>query len=142
MRALVAYESRTGHTQQAAEAIAEVVRKMHGEAVVKPITEVKAADVQLADVLFLGTWVQGHFFFNVKPAGAEEWVPNLPSLRGKTVGVFCTYLFNPRGSLARLSTMLEAKGAKTRGERAFRRSRPAEGVDAFVRDVLAASAMP
>jgi flavodoxin len=142
MKALVAYESKTGHTRQAAEAVAEAVRKMNGEAIVKPMAEVKASDVQIADVLFLGTWVQGHFFFNVKPAGAEQWVPNLPSLRGKPVGVFCTYLFNPRGALRSLSEMLESRGAKPRGEHAVRRSRPAEGAEEFVRGVLAAAAVP
>ena len=136
MKALVAYESKTGHTQQAAEAIGDALRRMDVEAAVKPIAEVKSADVQLADVLFIGTWVQGHFIFNVKPAGASKWVSSLPSLRGKPVGVFCTYLFSPRGALQVLSGMLESRGAKPRGERAFRRSRPADGAEEFVREVL------
>jgi flavodoxin len=142
MKALIAYESQTGHTRQAAEAIATAVRSLQGEAVIKKLWDVKAADVAAADVLFVGTWVKGHFFFNVAPARAQELIPNLPPLDGKPVGVFCTYLFNPRGSLKTLGAMLEALGAMVVGERAFRRSRTSEGVEAFVRGVLAGVAVP
>ena len=136
MKVLVLYQSRSGHTRDAAEAIAQAARDMNNETVVKSIIEVQKADVEKADALFIGTWIQGFILFGTKPAGAELWVPALPSLEGKPVGIFCTYAFNPRGSLQKLGAMLAARGAKILGQRAFHRSRPTEGAAAFVQSVL------
>jgi hypothetical protein len=88
--------------------------------------------------VIIGTWVQGFILFGVKPAEASLWVPSLPSLKGKPVGIFCTYLFNPRGSLKTLATMLEARGAAVVAQHAFHRSRPLAGTEAFVQSVLRA----
>jgi flavodoxin len=136
MNVLVLYQSRSGHTRDAAEAIAQAVRNLNYEVVVKSVIEVRKADVENADALFVGTWVQGLILFGVKPAGAELWVPALPSLEGKPVGVFCTYAFHPRASLRRLGALLAARGATILGERAFHRSRPGAGAESFVQSVL------
>jgi len=137
MNVLVAYESRSGHTRQAAEAIAVAARKLGYEAVVKPVSEVRTQDVQKANALFIGTWVSGLVVFGARPAGARKWVPALPSLKGKPTAVFCTYAFNPRGALKALSTMLEARGATILGNESFSRSQPGAGAEKFVRSVLA-----
>jgi flavodoxin len=136
MNVLVLYQSRSGHTRDTAEAIAQAARDLHNEAVVKSVIEVSKADVQNADVLFVGTWVQGLILFGVRPAGAELWVPALPPLEGKPVGIFCTYAFNPRGSLRALGAMLAARGATILGQHAFHRSRTSEGAERFVQSVL------
>lgn len=136
MNVLVMYESRNGHTRNAAEAIAQAVRALNDKAVVKSVIEVRKADIDSADALFVGTWVHGLILFGVRPAGAEMWVPALPSLEGKPVGVFCTYAFHPRGSLRMLGDMLAARGATILGQRAFHRSRPGDGAEPFVQTVL------
>jgi flavodoxin len=136
MNVLVLYQSRNGHTREAAEAIAQAARDLKYDAVVKSINEVSETDISRADRLFIGTWVSGLILFGVKPAGAELWVPSLPSLSGKRVGVFCTYAFNPRESLFTLGEMLKSRGATIVGERAFHRSRPTEGAAQFVQSVL------
>lgn len=136
MKALVIYESQYGHTRKAAEAIAEAVTKQGGEAVVKYTLQVKPADVQNADAVFIGTWVHGLILFGVRPAGVKDWLPNLPPLTGKPVGVYCTYQFNPRGALRSLGIMLAERGAVIKGERAFHNSKPGEGADVFVKGVL------
>ena len=136
MNVLVLYQSRSGHTRDAAEAIAQAARDLNYKVNVKSVSEVRKADVENADALFVGTWVQGLILFGVKPAGAELWVPTLPSLEGKRVGVFCTYAFNPRGSLRALGAMLAARGATILGQRAFHRSRPGDGAEPFVQSVL------
>ena len=136
MNVLVLYQSRSGHTRIAAEAIAQAAHDLNHIVNVNSITEVRKEVVESADVLFVGTWVQGFVLFGVKPAGAELWVPALPSLKGKPVGIFCTYAFNPRSSLSTLGTMLNARGAMIVGQRAFHRSHPREGSDSFVQSVL------
>ncbi|MAS38007.1 MAG: hypothetical protein CL610_28690 [Anaerolineaceae bacterium] len=136
MNILVLYQSRKGHTRQAAEAIATAARSQNHNVVVKSVIEVRKVDVEAADVLFVGTWVHGLILFGVRPAEAELWVPALPALAGKPTGIFCTYAFNPRGSLTIMADLLTARGAKVTAQRAFHRSRPGHGADVFVREVL------
>jgi len=136
MNVLVLYQSRHGHTRAAAEAIGHAAHELSHNVTIKSVIEVRKADVEAADVLFIGTWVHGLILFGVRPAGAELWVPALPSLAGKPVGVFCTYAFNPRGSLQALGAMLATRGATLMGQHAFQRTRPANGVGPFVQSVL------
>jgi flavodoxin len=136
MNVLVLYQSRSGHTRDAAEAIAQATRSLNHNTVVESIIQVRAADVESADVLFVGTWVQGFILFGVKPAGADLWVPALPSLEGKAVGVFCTYAFSPRGSLRALGAMLEGRGATILDQHAFHRSRPRHGTEQFAQRIV------
>lgn len=142
MNVLVLYQSRGGHTRDAAEAIAQAARHLKHETAVESVIQVRPADIEQADVLFVGTWVQGFILFGVKPAGAELWVPALPSLEGKTVGIFCTYAFHPRGSLRTLGTMLETQGATVMGQHAFHRRNPGKGADHFARSVLQVAEHP
>jgi flavodoxin len=139
MKVLVLYQSRSGHTRAAAEAVAQAARDRGHTVAIKSVIEVQKIDVENADVLFVGTWIQGFILFGVKPAGATLWVPALPSLAGKPVGIFCTYAFNPRGSLPALGAMLTGRGATVVGQHAFHRSRTSQGAETFVQGVLQAA---
>jgi len=139
MKALILYHSRAGHTRRAAEAVAGAVRAARHSAVVKSVIEVGPADIAQADVLFVGVWVQGYILLGVKPAGAALWAPALPPLAGKPIGVFCTYLFSPQGSLRQLSALLEARGGRVVAQRAFRRTNPGAGAEQFARQALQAA---
>jgi flavodoxin len=136
MNILVLYQSRNGHTREAAEAIGTAAREMKHNVCVKSVIEVSKSDIQNADLLFVGTWVHGMILFGVKPAGAELWVPALPALDGKQAAVFCTYAFNPRASLRTLGSMLEARGATIIGQQAFQRGHAGDGAAAFVQRIL------
>ena len=136
INALIAYESQTGNTRRAAETIAETVRGMGGEAVVKRVADVKPVDVQAASAVFVGTWVHGYILFGVRPAGAQKWVPMLPPLDGKPVGAFCTYAFHPHRALQTFAALLEKRGAIIRAQRAFHRRNLSKGVEEFVRAVV------
>jgi flavodoxin len=141
MRVLVAYESRGGRTRRAAEAIAAAARNEGHTVALKPLAQVGRDDVLESEMLFLGTWVQGYILFGVGPANAAlRWLGDLPPLGGKPVAVFCTYAFNPRGTLALLRTSLETKSAKVVGERSFNHRQPELGADGFARGALAAVA--
>jgi flavodoxin len=141
MHVLILYQSRHGHTRQAAEAIAQVVSNHHNTVKIKSVIEVQKADLEQADVLFVGTWVQGLILFGVRPAEARLWVPALPSLKDKPVGIFCTYAFHPRDSLRMLAEMLTERGAVVVDQQAFHRNRPANGVEPFVQRVLRSNAV-
>ena len=136
MNVLILYQSRQGHTRSAAEAIAQAARDLNHHVNIKSVIEVHKEHVERADVLFIGTWVHGLILFGVRPAGADLWVPSLPPLDGKPVGTFCTYAFNPRGSLKMLGDMLTARGATIVGQHAFHRRHPEEDAAPFVQTVL------
>jgi flavodoxin len=138
MKVLVLFNSQKGHTQAAAEAMAQAAISLGHEPAVKAVNQVRASDVEGADLLFIGTWVQGFILFGVKPANATLWVPSLPPLKGKRVAAFCTYRFNPRGSLKTLATMLEGRGASIVGQQAFQRDQAVQGAEPFVKQVLEA----
>jgi len=136
MNVLVLYQSRNGHTHDVAEAIADVAEDQYHSVKIKSVIEVHQTDVDRADVVFVGTWVHGLIVFGVRPAEAELWVPRLPSLEGKPVGIYCTYAFSPRHSLDTLAEMLVEKGAIVVGQQAFHRNRTRDGADQFVNRVL------
>jgi flavodoxin len=136
MNVLILYNSKNGHTQNTAEIMAETARQQKHDTVIKAVSQVRAADVEKADVVFVGSWVQGFILFGVKPAGATLWVPSLPDLKGKPVGVFCTYLFAPQTSLRTLASMLEARGAKIAEKHAFHRRHSRQDAEAFAQTVL------
>lgn len=139
MQILILYQSRKGYTRQTADVIAEIVRKLGHPVVVKSVIEVRQADIEQADLLFIGTWVQGFILFGVKPAGADLWIPALPMLTGKPIAIFCTYAFHPRHSLKRMSDLLKARGATIVSQQAFHRRRQlGDGAEAFVQQALSA----
>ena len=136
MNVLILFNSRQGHTRAAAEAMLEAVRGQGHDATIKAVSQVRASDIEQADLLFIGTWVEGFILFGTKPAKAALWVPALPSLQGKPVAIFCTYLFHPRSSLKMLGAMLEGRGATIVGQQAFRRNRAVQDTAPFVEYVL------
>jgi flavodoxin len=140
MNVLILYNSRSGHTRSTAEAIVAAAHDQHHNVKIKSVIEVRKSDIEAADVIFVGTWIQGFILFGVKPAGAGLWVRALPNFMGKPVGIFCTYAFNPHNSLQMLGKLLEAQGAVIAGQRAFHRSHPNEGAAEFVQTILGAVA--
>lgn len=139
MHILILYQSRGGNTRRTADSIAQAARALGHTVAVKSVIEVRQADIDQAERLFIGTWVQGFILFGVKPAAAELWVAAQPALTGKSVAVFCTYAFNPRRSLDRLSALLTARGAKVIAKQAFQRNRLDAGVSEFVQRALSSA---
>ena len=128
MEVLVAYESRSGRTRRAAEAVASAVRERGSNATVKALAETTAQDIENYDALAIGTWVEGFIVVKVGPArSALDAVARLPAMEGKPAAVFCTYGASPRATLATLRRSLEAKGAKVVAENASHRSHPDRG---------------
>jgi flavodoxin len=140
MKVLVTYESRGGTTRKAAEAVAKSAQTQGHTVAVKALAQVGRDDLAEQDLIFAGTWVEGFVLFGVGPArAARSLIQAFPPLNGKPVAVFCTFAFNPRGTLGTLKGLLEAKGAKVVGQMAFNRRKPEEGADGFVRDALSAA---
>jgi glutamate synthase (NADPH/NADH) small chain len=117
-RVLVCYESGGGRTARAAEAIADGFSG--GQARVLPITKVGPAELATADVVVVGSWVEGFVVAGVRPAKAmRTWLAGLPRLGGRPVGVFCTFAVAPKGALLAMRQAVEAKGAVVVAQAAF-----------------------
>jgi len=139
-RALVAYDSRTGTTQRAAEAVAAQLHQHGIEVRPCPIAHVSMAGLAWADLIVLGTWVDGLIVAGVRPARpALAWLANLPWLGGMPAAVFCTYGFAPRGAVAIAATALRSRGAEVLVEGAVSRRRVEEDAARFASALLAAA---
>ena len=121
-RVLVCYESQGGTTARAAEAVGGSFTARGDRVRVLPIAKVGARELAGADMIVVGTWVEGFVVAGVRPARAmREWLAALPRLGGKPVGVFCTYGVAPRGALGIMTRALEDKGATVLAQAAFGR---------------------
>jgi menaquinone-dependent protoporphyrinogen IX oxidase len=141
MNVVVLYESMTGNTRRAAELIGGAVAATGANVSVRPVTDPDMHELSVADLVFVGTWVDGLVLFGQRPGRATRlW--KLPVLDRKPVAVFCTYAINAGKALEKTARILEAKGARIVSTRQFRRDRIEEGVASFVDEVLSAVPAP
>ena len=119
-RVLVCYESGGGRTERAAAAIADGFSARGDRVWVLPITRVGPAELASADVVVVGSWVEGLVVTGVHPAKAmRNWLAGLPRLGGRPVGLFCTFAVAPKQALPEMRRALEAKGAAVITQAAF-----------------------
>ncbi len=119
-RVLVCYESQGGHTARAAEEVAASLMAAGDRAVVRPVSKVSAADLSSADLVVIGSWVEGFVVAGVGPAKTtRRWLEGLPRLPGKRVAIFCTYGVSPKATLPVMRRTLEAKAATVVTQAAF-----------------------
>jgi glutamate synthase (NADPH/NADH) small chain len=119
-RVLVAYESRGGRTAEAARIIARELRSTGATVGAVPLSQVGIAELSDADLLVVGTWVEGLVVAGVRPAAAaRRWLAALPGLPGLPAAVFCTYGVAPGAALETLRSGLEDRGAQVLSQGAF-----------------------
>src|SRR3954452_10098337 len=98
MKAVVLYESMTGNTRRAAELIGGALAERGAEVAVRSVLAPGLHELSVADVVLIGTWVDGLVLFGQRPGRAGRlW--KLPVLDRKRVAVFCTYAVNPGKAL-------------------------------------------
>ena len=135
MRAVVIYESLTGNTAKAAELIGQHLVEGGVSATVFPTTQVDFQAVADADLVIVGSWTDGLFFFAQKPAKAGR-LSLLPLLNGKTCAVFCTFALDPGKTLDKLTDLMTERGADVIGGMTIRRNQLEDGARDFVDRVL------
>ncbi|HLT69842.1 MAG TPA: flavodoxin family protein [Acidimicrobiales bacterium] len=136
MRAVVIYESMTGNTAKAARLIAHEVAARGVDVSVHPITDVDLKALAEADVVFVGTWVDGLVLFGHRPGRAGR-LRSLPVIDGKRVAAFMTYAIHAGKALDRFARLLEERGGEVVARALLRRDRIEQGVDEFVTASLA-----
>ncbi|HKY68467.1 MAG TPA: flavodoxin family protein [Acidimicrobiales bacterium] len=131
MRAVVIYESMTGNTARAARLIADEVAAQGVEVSVYPITDIGLKDLAEADIVFVGTWVDGLILFGHRPGRAGR-IKAMPVIDGKRVAAFMTYAVHAGKALERFARVLDERGATVVAATLLRRDRLESGVAGFV----------
>lgn len=137
MKVLVLFESNTGNTRTVAESIGGAARAAGAEVNVRSVRHIDLHELSTADVVFLGTWVDGLILFGHRPGGGWRFA-GLPALDQKRVALFCTYaVHGSQGMLKGFTKMLARKGAVVVARQGFKRGHLDDGIMQFVADTFA-----
>lgn len=140
MRALVIHESLTGNTRKAAGLIVAGLEARGWEASECSSRQVDLAALQQADVLVVGTWVDGMILFGQRPGGASK-LAKLPLLSKKPTYTYVTYAVDAGKTLQKLSALLAERDADVRGGMAIRRDKVVDGSADLVDRMISATAV-
>lgn len=134
---VVIHQSRTGNTRRAAELIGGAVAATGATVAVRPVGNLDYAELALADLVFVGTWVDGLVLFGHRPGDAGK-VSQIPPLWDKKVVAFMTHALYPGNAADKLAALLSGNGAEVVAARSLNRRRLEVEAPAFVAEVLAA----
>ncbi len=137
MRAIVIYESLTGNTAEAGQLIADELTRSGVETVASPINEINLQALSEADLVVVGSWTDGLFFFGQRP-GRIGRLAKMPVIDGKKAAVYCTYAVNAGKTLDKLSGIVSRRGGDVIGGVAIKRNNLAGGAVDFVDRLLGA----
>jgi hypothetical protein len=137
MNVVVIHQSRTGNTRRAAELIGGAVAATGATVAVRPVGNLDYAELALADLVFVGTWVDGLVLFGHRPGDARK-ISQIPPLWDKKVVAFMTHALNPGNAADKLAALLSGNGAEVVAARSLNRRRLEVEAPAFVAEVLAA----
>jgi flavodoxin len=133
--AVVIYESLTGNTAKAGQAIAAGLTEAGLPTQAFPIKHIDFQALSRADLVIVGSWVDGLVVVGQKP-GRLGRIKGMPALAGKKAVVFLTYAIDPGKALQKMSDAVAARGAEVLGGQIIRRDKLEEGVADFVDRVL------
>jgi hypothetical protein len=105
---------------------------------VRPVTNLDYKELAEADLVFVGTWVDGLILFGHRPGDAAK-VNQIPKLWDKRVAAFMTHAVNPGRAADMLAGMLASHGAEVVAARSLSRWRLADEAPTFAAEVLAAA---
>ncbi len=135
MNAIVIYESLTGNTREAADVIAAELSAAGVATVASSIESVDLGVLAAADLVVVGSWVDGMFFIGQRPGRAGR-LRSMPVIDGKRAAVFCTYAIDPGKTLTKLSDIVTERGGNVIGGVALHRKRLAEDAADFADRLL------
>ena len=137
MNVVVVYESLTGNTRRAAELMGNELERRGVTVAVCNVTAIDYQALARADLVIMGSWVDGIFVIGQRPGRAGR-LESFPPIDGKRCFVFCTFALNPGKTLQKMTAIMEGRGAEVLGGMAIKRNRIEEGARDFVGRVLAA----
>lgn len=137
VNAVVIFESLTGNTREAAHLIAAELNASGVDTTVCPVDAVDLTALAAADLVVVGSWVDGIVIAGQRPGRAGR-LRKMPVIDGKKAAVYCTYAINPGRTLTKLSDIVTERGGEVIGGVAIHRKRLAEGAKDFVDRLLGA----
>ena len=130
MNIAIVYDSSTGTTAKAAEAMGKMLEQQGHQCRVQRLVEADPVDVAKADLICIGSCVKGLFIIRQHPTAATmRFIDQLGNLDGKKSVVFCTYKLAIGSTLRRMAQAVENRGAEVLGQFKYRGPEPD---DAFV----------
>jgi len=135
MKVVVMFMSRSGNTRRAAELIGQELSARGCEVVVRPVDGVDYAEVAEADLVCVGTWVDGVILFGHRPGDTGK-IRKVPMLWNKPVAAFMTYALHAGSVIDDFAVFLrEEMGAFVVAGQAMKRSSIEDYVVSFVDDI-------
>ncbi len=136
MKIAIVYDSSTGTTKKAAQAMGATLEALGHQCQVERVVDADPTRVAQADLICIGSWVQGWFIVNQHPTKSSlAFINKMDDLIGKQALVFCTYKIAAGSSLKQLAQALEAKGARVNAMFKFRGPEPDQKFEAFARSL-------
>jgi hypothetical protein len=135
MKVVVLFESLTGNTRRAAELIGGALHEKGAEVKVRPIDGFDFHELAVADLVVIGTWVDGLVVAGHRPGRAGK-LRKLPVIDRKKAAVYVTYAINPGKALAKTVKVVEGLGAEVVASAQLRRDRLEASVEPFVDEIL------
>jgi flavodoxin len=136
MKVAIVYDSRTGTTAHAAQAMGKALQEHGHECIVQSVAEADPAEVSQADLICVGSWTQGLFIlFQHATKESMQFIERLGNLTGKKAVVFCTYKLATGKLLLDMANELESKGAIVIGQFKFRGADPSGTFASFAASV-------
>ncbi len=125
MNIAIVYESSTGTTATAAQAMGKEFTQLGHQCQVQSVAKADPVEVAKADLICIGAWVQGMLIFGQHPSeGALKFITRLGNLAGKRTVVFCTYKIAAGSTLSQMGKALETQGAVVAAQFQFRGHHP------------------
>ena len=136
MNIVVIHQSRSGNTKKAAELIGGAIVSSGNEVSVRSTENLDFKELANADLIFVGTWVDGLIRFGHRPGDIGK-LDLIPPLWGKNVVAFMTHAVNPGKATSKFSSYLESKGAKVISSRSINKRELDSKIRPFVKEALA-----
>jgi len=136
MNIVVIHQSRSGNTKKAAELIGGAVASSENKVTVRSTENLDFKELANADLIFVGTWVDGLILFGHRPGDIGK-LNLIPPLWGKNVVAFMTHAANPGKAASKFASFLEAKGAKVISSRSINRRKLESEIRPFVEEIIA-----
>ena len=136
MNIVVIHQSRSGNTKKAAELIGGAIASLGNRVSVRSTENLDFKELANADLIFVGTWVDGLILFGHRPGDIGK-LDLIPPLWGKNVVAFMTHAVNPGKAASKFSSYFESKGAKVISSRSINKRELDSKIRPFVKEALA-----
>ena len=135
MKVVVLHQSRTGNTKKAAELIGGAVQSSGASVSVRSVSNIDYKELADADLIFVGTWVDGLIMFGHRPGDSGK-IKKVPKLWDKKVIAFMTHALNPGNAAEKMASLLEEHGANVLASRSLNRHHLELEAPAFANEAL------